>query len=85
MFEAVAETRRDFLYLATAGFAAAGAVAGLVPLIAHVNPDASTIAMAVCRFRREQARARQQAMVFLAQPADLHHQPPRVRARDLEG
>jgi len=37
-------TRRDFLYVATGAVAAAGGVATLVPLIAQMNPDASTIA-----------------------------------------
>lgn len=37
-------TRRDFLYIATGGVAAVGAAAALVPLIAQMNPDASTIA-----------------------------------------
>jgi ubiquinol-cytochrome c reductase iron-sulfur subunit len=37
-------TRRDFLYVATASVAAVGGVAALVPLIAQMNPDASTIA-----------------------------------------
>ena len=37
-------TRRDFLYLATASVGAVGAAAALVPLIAQMNPDASTIA-----------------------------------------
>jgi ubiquinol-cytochrome c reductase iron-sulfur subunit len=37
-------TRRDFLYVATGAVAAAGAAAALVPLIAQMNPDASTIA-----------------------------------------
>lgn len=37
-------TRRDFLYVATGAVAAAGAAATLVPLIAQMNPDASTIA-----------------------------------------
>ena len=46
MAEAVAETtRRDFLYVATATFAGLGAAAAVVPLIAQMNPDASTIAM----------------------------------------
>ena len=41
MVEAVTETsRRDFLYLATAGFAGVGAAGALVPLIALMNPDA---------------------------------------------
>ena len=37
-------TRRDFLYVATATVGAVGAAATLVPLIAQMNPDASTIA-----------------------------------------
>jgi ubiquinol-cytochrome c reductase iron-sulfur subunit len=37
-------TRRDFLYVATGAVAAAGGVAALVPLVAQMNPDASTIA-----------------------------------------
>src|SRR6266852_612279 len=36
--------RRDFLYIATGAVAAVGAVGALVPLIAQMNPDASTIA-----------------------------------------
>ena len=37
-------TRRDFLYIATGAMGAIGAAATLVPLIAQMNPDASTIA-----------------------------------------
>jgi ubiquinol-cytochrome c reductase iron-sulfur subunit len=37
-------TRRDFLFIATGAVGAVGAVAALVPLIAQMNPDASTIA-----------------------------------------
>jgi ubiquinol-cytochrome c reductase iron-sulfur subunit len=37
-------TRRDFLFVATGASAAVGAAATLVPLIAQMNPDASTIA-----------------------------------------
>src|SRR3954464_14971399 len=37
-------TRRDFLYIATASVGAVGGAAVLVPLIAQMNPDASTIA-----------------------------------------
>jgi ubiquinol-cytochrome c reductase iron-sulfur subunit len=40
-------TRRDFLYVATGAVAAVGAAAALVPLIAQMNPDASTIAAGV--------------------------------------
>jgi ubiquinol-cytochrome c reductase iron-sulfur subunit len=40
-------TRRDFLYVATGTVAAVGAAATLVPLIAQMNPDASTIAAGV--------------------------------------
>ena len=37
-------TRRDFLYIATASVAVVGAAAATWPLIAQMNPDASTIA-----------------------------------------
>ena len=37
-------TRRDFLYIATGVVGAVGGVATLWPLIAQMNPDASTIA-----------------------------------------
>ena len=37
-------TRRDFLYIATGTVATVGAAAVLVPLIAQMNPDASTLA-----------------------------------------
>ena len=37
-------TRRDFLYIATGAIGAVGAAATLVPLVAQMNPDASTIA-----------------------------------------
>ena len=37
-------SRRDFLYIATGMVAAVGAAAVLVPLIAQMNPDASTLA-----------------------------------------
>ena len=37
-------SRRDFLYIATGAVAAAGGVAAVVPLVAQMNPDASTIA-----------------------------------------
>jgi ubiquinol-cytochrome c reductase iron-sulfur subunit len=37
-------TRRDFLYIATGAVGAVGAAAAIWPLIAQMNPDASTIA-----------------------------------------
>jgi ubiquinol-cytochrome c reductase iron-sulfur subunit len=37
-------TRRDFLYIATGAAGAIGAAATLVPFVAQMNPDASTIA-----------------------------------------
>jgi ubiquinol-cytochrome c reductase iron-sulfur subunit len=37
-------TRRDFLYIATGAVAAVGAAATVWPLVAQMNPDASTIA-----------------------------------------
>src|SRR5712672_4815393 len=38
-------TRRDFLYIATGATAAVGTAGALWPIIAQMNPDASTIAM----------------------------------------
>jgi ubiquinol-cytochrome c reductase iron-sulfur subunit len=40
----VEPNRRDFLYIATGVVGAVGAAATLVPLVAQMNPDASTIA-----------------------------------------
>jgi len=40
-------TRRDFIYIATGAVGAIGAAATLIPLIAQMNPDASTIAAGV--------------------------------------
>ena len=37
-------TRRDFLYIATGTVAVIGGAAALIPLVAQMNPDASTIA-----------------------------------------
>jgi ubiquinol-cytochrome c reductase iron-sulfur subunit len=37
-------TRRDFLYIATGAVAAIGGAATLIPLVAQMNPDASTVA-----------------------------------------
>src|SRR5882762_10139713 len=37
-------TRRDFLYIATASAGAVGAAGAVWPLVAQMNPDASTIA-----------------------------------------
>lgn len=37
-------TRRDFLFIATGAVGAVGAATTLIPLIAQMNPDASTIA-----------------------------------------
>ena len=37
-------TRRDFLYIATTAVGAVGAAAALIPLVAQMNPDASTLA-----------------------------------------
>src|SRR5918997_3121119 len=38
-------TRRDFLYIATGAVAAVGAAAAVWPLVAQMNPDASTLAL----------------------------------------
>ena len=39
-------TRRDFLYIATAGSAAVGAVAVVVPFVDQMNPSADVLALA---------------------------------------
>jgi ubiquinol-cytochrome c reductase iron-sulfur subunit len=40
------ERRRDFIYVATGAFAAAGAVAVVVPLVNQMNPSSDVLAMA---------------------------------------
>ena len=40
-------TRRNFLYIATATVAVAGASAAVVPLVSQMNPDAATLAAGV--------------------------------------
>jgi ubiquinol-cytochrome c reductase iron-sulfur subunit len=83
MAQAITEpTRRDFLYLATAGFAAAGAAAALVPLIAQMNPDASTIASGgPVDFDVSKLAAGQQAMVFWrSRPIFIISRPPSALA-----
>ena len=39
-------SRRDFLYVATGAVAAVGAAAAVWPLVAQMNPDASTLSLA---------------------------------------
>jgi ubiquinol-cytochrome c reductase iron-sulfur subunit len=83
MAQAVAEpTRRDFLYLATAGFAGVGAAAALVPLAAQMNPDASTIATGgPVDFDVSKLAPGQQAMVFWrSRPIFIISRPPSALA-----
>ena len=40
-----AESRREFLYLTTAGFGAVAAVSVLSPLVSQMNPDKSVLAL----------------------------------------
>lgn len=44
------ETRRDFLYLATAGFGALGAAAAIWPFIDAMNPAADVLAVSTVEF-----------------------------------
>jgi ubiquinol-cytochrome c reductase iron-sulfur subunit len=84
MAEAVAETtRRDFLYVATGAFAGMGAVAALVPLIAQMNPDASTVAMGgPVDFDMSKLAPGQQAMVFWrSRPIFIVNRPASPTAR----
>lgn len=36
-------SRRDFLFIATGGFAGVGAIAAPVPMVPQMEPDASTL------------------------------------------
>ena len=73
-------TRRDFLYIATGAVGAVGAAAVLVPLIAQMNPDASTIAAgAPIEVDLGADRRRPGHQGVLARQADLH-QPPHQEA-----
>ncbi len=79
MAQAVTETtRRDFLYLATAGFAGVGGAALMIPLIAQMNPDASTIASGgPVDFDVSKLAVGQQAMIFWrARPIFIINRPP---------
>jgi ubiquinol-cytochrome c reductase iron-sulfur subunit len=79
MDQAVTETtRRDFLYIATAGFAGVGAAAAMIPLIAQMNPDASTIASGgPVDFDLSKLAVGQQAMIFWrARPIFIINRPP---------
>ena len=77
-------TRRDFLYIATGAVGAVGAAAALVPLIAQMNPDASTIAAGApidVDLAPDRRRADHQGV--LAVKADLHL--PSHQERDRRG
>ena len=66
-------TRRDFLYIATGAVGAVGAAAALVPLIAQMNPDASTIAAgAPVEIDLAPIADGQIVKVFWRSQADLH-------------
>ena len=74
-------TRRDFLYIATGAVGAVGAAAALVPLIAQMNPDASTIAAgAPIEVDLAPDRRGPDHQGVLALQADLHL-PPHARRR----
>ena len=69
-------TRRDFLYIATGAVGAVGAAASLVPLIAQMNPDASTIAAgAPIEVDLAPIAEGQVDQGVLARQADLHQSP----------
>ena len=77
-------TRRDFLYIATGAVGAVGAAATLVPLIAQMNPDASTIAAgAPIEVDLDADRRRPGHQGVLARQADLH--PPPHQEGDRRG
>jgi ubiquinol-cytochrome c reductase iron-sulfur subunit len=76
------ETRRDFLYIATAAVAAVGAAATLVPLIGQMNPDASTIAAGgPVDFDLTPLQPGQQAVVrWRSRPIFIVHRTPAILA-----
>jgi ubiquinol-cytochrome c reductase iron-sulfur subunit len=68
-------TRRDFLYVATAGFGAVGVAASLVPFVSQMNPDAATLAAgAPVEFDLGTVTAGQQVVVrWLSKPVFITH------------
>jgi len=75
-------TRRDFLYVATGSVAAVGAAAAVVPLVAQMNPDASTIAAgAPIEVDLAPIAEGQAIKVFWRGQADLRHPPHQERDR----
>ena len=73
-------TRRDFLYIATAAVGVVGAATALVPLVAQMNPDASTLAAgAPVDFDLAKVEPGQQVMVrWRGKPIFIIHRTAKV-------
>jgi ubiquinol-cytochrome c reductase iron-sulfur subunit len=76
-------SRRDFLYVATATVGVVGVAASFVPLIAQMNPDASTLAAgAAADFDLTDVRPGQQVLVrWRERPVFVINRTPTLLAR----
>ncbi|WP_316178422.1 ubiquinol-cytochrome c reductase iron-sulfur subunit [Bradyrhizobium sp. SZCCHNRI1009] len=75
---ATALTRRNFLYVTTGAFAGVGAIASLVPMVAQMDPDASTLAAGgPVEFDASKLQPGQQAVVrWRSRPIFIVNRPP---------
>lgn len=75
---AIAETRRDFLYVATGAVAAVGTAVTMVPLLGQMAPDASTLAAGgPVDFDVGKLAPGQQAIIrWRSRPVFIIHRPP---------
>ncbi len=70
-------TRRDFIYITTAAFAAIGAAAALWPLIDQLNPDASTLSTASIEFDLSPIEVGQAVTIlWRGKPIFIRHRTP---------
>ena len=70
-------TRRDFIYITTAAFAAIGAAAALWPLIDQLNPDASTLSTASIEFDLSPIELGQAVTIlWRGKPLFIRHRTP---------
>ncbi|HEY5597442.1 MAG TPA: ubiquinol-cytochrome c reductase iron-sulfur subunit [Kiloniellales bacterium] len=70
------ETRRDFLYLAAAGFAAVGTAAAIWPLIDSMNPSAEVRALSSTEVDLQPVEVGQRiTVVWRGKPIFIDHRP----------